>query len=84
MKNRAIIILADVFLILSGMLLVLHPLFNTPALSFVAPLIFLIAVIAQMLSTRCPHCKRIGAAPNPFGRDYGYCPNCGKKIEYKN
>lgn len=48
-----------------------------------ASVLFLIGCGFYLDATRCPHCKRyVFIGLHPFSKDAGYCPKCGKLVEY--
>ena len=38
--------------------------------------------INNRILTTCPHCKKQGLRPNPFGKNAGECKYCEKLVEY--
>lgn len=84
MKSRYINTLVC-FLFYSGIALyllsLLLPSGNPYKVGFVV--FFVCSSLLYLWYSRCPHCGKIGLRLQLFGKDCGYCTNCGELIEFK-
>jgi len=46
-------------------------------------LFFVCSSLLYIWYSRCPHCGKTGLRLRLFGKDCGYCTNCGELIEFK-
>ena len=82
MKSRIfhwiVIALAVLVCVMGIVHVVLRSTFSMVAFIVLAVLYLVLFIAAKL----CPHCGKYGVPIFPWKKDLGYCPKCGKKIEY--
>lgn len=83
--SRTTVRIAFVLILLGAVGIVCCRIFSLSASYCIgASVLFLIGCGFYLDATRCPHCKRyVRIGLRPFSENAGYCPKCGKLVEYR-